>query len=94
MGKFAVFRAGIEAGHVPLVVIAIVSSLIAAFFYIRVLVAMFMEDEPAEAADRPPLVATTGMSAGLAAAAAAVVVLGVLPGVLVDLARQAASFAG
>ena len=94
MGKLAVFRAGVDAGHVALVVVAVVSSLIAAFFYIRVIVAMFMEDEPAEAADAPPLIAPTGLSAGLAAAAAAVVVLGVLPGVVVDLARQAASFAG
>ncbi|HVL98258.1 MAG TPA: NADH-quinone oxidoreductase subunit NuoN [Egibacteraceae bacterium] len=94
MGKLAVFRAGVDAGHVALVVLAVVSSLIAAFFYIRVIVTMFMEDEPAEVADQPPLVATTGLSAGLAAAASGVVVLGILPGVLIDLARQAASFAG
>lgn len=94
MAKFAVFRAGVDAGQVVLVVIAVVSSLIAAFFYIRVIVAMFMEDEPAGAAAQPPLVPTTGMSAALAAAASVVVVLGIIPGVLVDLAGQAASFAG
>jgi NADH-quinone oxidoreductase subunit N len=90
MAKFAIFRAGVEAGHTVLVVIAVVSSMIAAFFYIRVIVTMFMEDEPAElAAVEVP--ATTGASIGLAAAAAAVVVLGIVPGVLIDLAGQAAS---
>lgn len=92
--KFAVFRAGVEAGQVVLVVLAVVSSLIAAFFYIRVIVAMFMEDEPEEVAAGPALAPTTGVSAGLAAAATAVVVLGVRPDMLVSLAEQAASFAG
>ena len=94
MGKFAVFRAGVDAGQVALVVIAVVSSLIAAYFYVRVIVAMFMEDEPAAAAEQVPLVASGGMSAALAAAASVVVVVGILPGTLIDLARQAASFAG
>lgn len=93
MAKFAVFRAGVEAGHVEIVVVAVVSSLIAAFFYIRVIVAMFMEDEPADVAEQPLLTAPTGLSAGLAAAAAVVVVLGILPGTIIDLATQAASFA-
>jgi NADH-quinone oxidoreductase subunit N len=92
MAKFAIFRAGVEAGFTWLVVVAVVSSMIAAFFYVRVIVTMFMEDEPAELAvvDVP---ATTGTSIGIAAAAAAVVVLGIVPGVLIDLARQAASLA-
>lgn len=94
MGKLAVFRAGVQSGHVELVVVAVVSSVIAAYFYIRVIVAMFMDDEPEELGDEEALTIPTGMSAGLAAAASVVVVLGVLPGVAIDLARQAASFAG
>ena len=94
IGKLAVFRAAVAAGQTPLVVVAVVSSVIAAFFYIRVIVAMFMEEEPEEVASGGELVATTGMSAGLALAAAAVVVLGIIPGVLIELARSAASFAG
>ncbi len=92
--KFAVFEAGIAAGQVPLVVVAVVSSVIAAFFYVRVIVAMFMEDAIDEAAAAAPLGATPGIAFALAASAAAVVALGLLPGSLVDLARQAASFAG
>ena len=93
IAKLAVFRAAIEAGQTTLVVVAVVSSVIAAFFYIRVIVTMFMEDEPADASDEP-LETTTGMTAGLAASAAVVIVLGILPGLLIDVARQAASIAG
>lgn len=95
--KFAVFRAGIQAGEVGLVVVAVVSSVIAAFFYVRIIFAMFMEEplpETVAADDAAPLSIPTGLSAGLATAAAAVVVLGVLPGVLIELARRAATFAG
>jgi NADH-quinone oxidoreductase subunit N len=93
MAKLAVFRAGIEAGQTGLVVVAVVSSMIAAFFYIRVIVTMFMEDEPAELAT-VEVPTSTGASIGLAAAAAAVVVLGIVPGVLIDLAARAASLTG
>jgi NADH-quinone oxidoreductase subunit N len=93
--KLAVFRAGVDAGHWPLVLVAVVSSMIAAFFYIRLIVAMFME-EPDEdlAAEEPRGLATLGVSTGLALSAAAVVVLGILPGVLIELALRAATFAG
>lgn len=94
IAKLGVFRAAMQAGQETLVVIAVLSSVIAAFFYIRVIVLMFMEEEPAEIAAGPELETTTGISAGLALSAAAIVVLGVLPGLLIDLARQAGSLAG
>jgi NADH-quinone oxidoreductase subunit N len=94
VAKFAVFRAAIQADQIALVIVAVVSSVIAAFFYIRVIVAMFMDPEPEDAAAAPPLSSTTGTSFGLAVAAAAVVAFGLLPGALVELARQAASLAG
>jgi NADH-quinone oxidoreductase subunit N len=91
MAKLAVFRAGLQAGEVWLVVVAVISSVIAAFFYLRVTVAMIMEDEPAELAAEPPATLTLGSQAGLALAAAAVVVLGVIPGIVVDLSTTASS---
>ena len=93
IGKLAVFRAAMEAGQTVLVVVAVLSSVIAAFFYIRVIVTMFMEDEPEELADQP-LQTTTGLSVGLSLSAALIVVLGIVPGPLIALARQAATFAG
>ena len=46
-GKFAVFRAAIEDGAWPLVVVAVLASAVAAFFYLRVIVLMYFSP-PAE----------------------------------------------
>ena len=91
MAKLAVFRAGLQADQVFLVIVAVISSVIAAFFYLRVTVAMIMDDEPAELADEPPARLTLGSQAGLALTAAVVVVLGVIPGTVVDLSVTASS---
>ncbi|MEU6739523.1 NADH-quinone oxidoreductase subunit NuoN [Streptosporangium sandarakinum] len=88
-GKYAVFAAAVSGGAVPLVVVGVVSSAIAAFFYVRVIVLMFFNDP---AADGPSIaVPTVGTSAVVALAAAATVVLGVFPQPVLDLADQAAS---
>ena len=91
--KLAVFRSGIEAGQIWLVVIGVVSSVVAAFFYIRVIASMFVEDEPAEAAVLPALEPTTGTSIALALSAAAVIAIGVFPSNLIGLVERAATFA-
>ncbi|HEX6255724.1 MAG TPA: NADH-quinone oxidoreductase subunit N [Euzebyales bacterium] len=91
MAKLAVFRAGLEAGQVALVIVAVVSSVIAAFFYLRVTVAMIMDDEPDDLVDAEPAMLTLGSQAGLALTAAAVVALGVIPGIVVDLSTTASS---
>jgi NADH-quinone oxidoreductase subunit N len=91
MAKLAVFRAGLQAGQVTLVVVAVISSVIAAFFYLRVTVAMIMDDEPAEFAGTPPARLTIGTQTGLAVTAAVTLVLGVIPGIVVELSSRAAS---
>lgn len=88
-GKYAVFSAAVAGDALPLVVVGVVSSAIAAFFYVRVIVLMFFS-EPS--ADGPSIAApTVGTSAVVALAAAATVVLGVFPQPVLDLADQAAS---
>ncbi|MEV8634735.1 NADH-quinone oxidoreductase subunit NuoN [Streptosporangium sp. NPDC051023] len=88
-GKYAVFTAAVGGGALPLVIVGVVSSAIAAFFYVRVIVLMFF-NEPA--ADGPSVAApSVGTSAVVALAAAATVVLGVFPQPLLTLADQAAS---
>lgn len=93
MAKLEVFLAGIEAGHVGIVVVGVLSSVIAFFFYVRIIAAMFMEEEPEALVDQP-LPETPGVSVSLVVASTAVVALGIRPGLVMDLARQAASFAG
>jgi len=51
--KFAVFAAALDDGMAPLVIVALVTSAIAAFFYLRVIVLMYFS-EPAE--DGPTVV--------------------------------------
>ena len=47
-GKFAVFRAAIQGGALPLVIIGVISSAILAFPYVRVIVLMFFSEPAAE----------------------------------------------
>jgi NADH-quinone oxidoreductase subunit N len=47
IGKFVVFSAALSSGMAPLVVVALIASAIAAFFYLRVIVLMYFS-EPAE----------------------------------------------
>jgi NADH-quinone oxidoreductase subunit N len=86
IAKVVVFGAAIQEGYWMLVLIAVVSSVVAAFFYIRVIVLMYMQ-EPVEALEieRGPVAAV-----GVALPAALTIVFGVLPGLLFGLLRHAA----
>jgi len=44
VGKFAIFSAAYESGNIALVVVGVLASAIAAFFYIRVIIMMFFTD--------------------------------------------------
>ncbi len=90
VGKLAVFTAGIEAGLTWLVVIGVLSSVVAAFFYLKIAGTMFLEDEVA-GVDEP--VVSTGLSTGVSVAAALVVYLGIQPQPLLQLADAAAALA-
>jgi NADH-quinone oxidoreductase subunit N len=48
VGKFVVFSAGIKDGMAPLVVIALLASAVAAFFYLRVIVLMYFSEPAAD----------------------------------------------
>ncbi|WP_377269864.1 NADH-quinone oxidoreductase subunit NuoN [Peterkaempfera sp. SMS 1(5)a] len=89
-GKFAVFQAAATGGAVPLVIIGVLSSAIAAFFYIRVIVLMFFSDPkpdgPSVAVPSPLTAAAIGLGVVVT------VVLGVLPQYFLDLADKASVF--
>jgi proton-translocating NADH-quinone oxidoreductase chain N len=87
-GKFAVFKAAVDGGAAPLVIVGVLSSAIAAFFYVRVIVVMFFnEPEP----DAPRVVTSATTATAVALGLAATVILGVLPQPVLDLAGQAAT---
>jgi NADH:ubiquinone oxidoreductase subunit 2 (subunit N) len=87
-GKFAVFQAAVAGGATPLVVVGVLASAIAAFFYVRVIVLMFFS-EPA--VDGPSVAPSLSTATAVALGLAATVVLGVLPQPVLDLAGQAAT---
>jgi len=90
ISKFVVFKAAAQGGAVPLVIIGVIASGVAAYFYVRVIVLMFFT-EPTD--DTPQVVAPGILSkAAIAVCAAVTVVLGIVPQPLLDLADQAAQF--
>ncbi len=79
MGKFAVFQAAWDADLKWLVLVGVLTSVISAFFYLRVTVQMFMEEPvSAEAAERP-VFATAPLVVGLTIAVVGIIILGVVP---------------
>jgi NADH-quinone oxidoreductase subunit N len=86
-GKFAVFTAAYEAGAAPLVIAAVIASMIAAFFYIRVIVLMFFTD--AKNDEVSVVLPSVFGQVGIALAVAVTVILGVAPQPLFDLLTQA-----
>ena len=90
IGKWAVFEVALSAGAWPVVIVAVLSSVIAAFFYVRVIVLMyFHEPVPGGAYVVHPSVLT---SITIAVGAAATLALGILPGPVLNLAGLAGQF--
>jgi NADH-quinone oxidoreductase subunit N len=90
VGKLAVFSVALAAGAWPVVIAAVLASVIAAFLYIRVIKAMYF-DEPV--GDGPSVTYPSVLTATtIALGAAATLMLGVLPGPLLDLAGVAGEF--
>ena len=79
--KLSVLQATIAAGQVWLAVVAVMFSLIGAFYYVRVVKLMYFD----EAQDTAPLEAHLDMGVLLSANGLAVLLLGILPGPLMQL---------
>ncbi len=88
--KFAVFGPALEANQTWLVIAGVLTSMVLAFPYLRVVVMMWLS-EPGEAT---PTVTVPGAltSAALVIGVLATLVLGVVPGPLLDLTTGAAEF--
>jgi NADH-quinone oxidoreductase subunit N len=83
VGKFYLFRTVLEGGFVGLALIGVLTSLISAYYYLRVIVIMYMQDGEPQVRTEPWLYITAAVSA------AAVVVLSVISQPLIQWATQA-----
>ncbi|WBB96578.1 MULTISPECIES: NADH-quinone oxidoreductase subunit NuoN [unclassified Solwaraspora] len=88
--KFAIFGAAVGDGQIWLVIAGVVTSMILAFPYLRVVVMMWLS----EPSDATPTVVIPGAltSAALMIGVLATLLLGVAPGALLDLTSNAAEF--
>ncbi|WP_370248308.1 NADH-quinone oxidoreductase subunit NuoN [Nocardioides sp.] len=92
IGKWSVFTVAMSSGAWPVVLVAIASSIIAVSFYVRHVRTMFFT-EPAEGVEGASVTAASPLTtATVAVCAVATVVLGVVPGPLLDLAGHAGDF--
>ncbi|MCA1832695.1 MAG: NADH-quinone oxidoreductase subunit NuoN [Actinomycetota bacterium] len=89
-GKFLLFAAAIKAHENALVVAATITSVVAAFFYVRLIVLIWLQDPPPDDG-HPGIGPTPALITSLGIAAAATIVFGVWPQSLIDLARNAIS---
>jgi len=89
LGKFYVFRAALRGDLIWLTVIGVLNSAIAAYYYLRILVAMYMEEPRGEMPLEPPGAATRGV---LAVCTVATFVLGVFPQSVLSLVARAAAW--
>jgi NADH-quinone oxidoreductase subunit N len=89
-GKWAVFTSAVSGGAWPLVVVAVLMSAVAAFFYFRVIVLMYFSEPVGEGPTvaMPSVLTTIVIAVGFAAT----VVMGVIPGPVLDLAATAGEF--
>jgi NADH-quinone oxidoreductase subunit N len=90
VGKFGVFTAAIASGATWLVIVGVIASIIAAFFYVRVIVIMYFSDPTPDTAS--VVVPSAFTTIALAAAATVTIVLGIVPQPVIELVNQAGVF--
>ncbi len=87
--KFYVFSAALQNGLIWLVIIGVLNSAVGAYYYLRIIVAMYMR-EPHQDSDVSPIPFSLGSA--LAISVIATLYLGILPGRVLEYARSAADF--
>ena len=92
--KYYVFLAGIEAGLTWLVVVAVISSVISAFFYLRVLVVAYLQEPVGDAEAEVAPGRTTALGLALGLAGLLTVAIGLAPEALISAARSAERILG
>jgi NADH-quinone oxidoreductase subunit N len=85
--KFYVFSAALQANLVGLTIIGVINSAIAAYYYLRIIVMMYMREAREEV---PVLPIPASLGVALVITLAATIYLGVLPGQVLGIAQRSA----
>lgn len=85
IGKYGLFSSAVDAGEIPLVVIAVLTSVVSVYYYLRVIVYLFMKESTSEVALYQSL-----KGAGIAAfvTAAATVQFGLFPRAIISFVKM------
>ena len=83
--KFYVFSAALQANLVGLVIIGVLNSAVAAYYYLRIIVVMYMREPKSEVPVTP---IPAGLGTALAISLVATIYLGILPGRVLDYAAR------
>ena len=81
LGKFVVFTVAIQAGYLWLAIIGVLTSVISAWYYLRIIINMWMRPGPTTALDAPGGMRFTALTTGLLA-----LLLGIIPGLILNFA--------
>jgi NADH-quinone oxidoreductase subunit N len=87
VGKFYLFAAAVGAGYTPVAVVGVLMSVVSAYYYLRVVVAMYMREPTRDVSWPAP---SPAASLALAVSVAVVLALGVYPAPVLELAHRAA----
>ena len=85
IGKYYIFLSLIETGHYYLAVLAVGYSVVALYYYFRIVVVMFMKNAP----DSIPLATSPGLKIALAVSLSATLIIGIYPQPFIVWAQQA-----
>ncbi len=91
LGKFYVFRSAIDNGYTWLAVVGVLNSALSAFFYLRVIYTMYFNPIKDEARAQLQPSKSGFIAASVIVACIALLLLGILPGPALDLARDGAN---
>jgi len=89
IGKFYLFSAAIKSGYIGLAIIGVLNSAASVYYYLRVMVFMYMKDSE-ESFDWAG--ATPAIALCLLLSVGATLVLGIVPGTILELAQKAVQF--
>jgi NADH-quinone oxidoreductase subunit N len=90
IGKFSIFSAAYESGSTSILIAGVLSSAIAAFFYIRVIVLMFFKDSVEDGTS--VIIPSALTTITITVSAAVTLILGIYPAPLIDFIATTATF--